>query len=321
MKKKFIFTTIILSIFLSFTGCGKTAQTAVVTDEKTVETEDNSVIFTDSLGRTVEVEKSERVATMLGSFTDIWMLAGGEVIAAAKDSWTSFDLNLSEDVINLGGHMDPDIELLLSTEPDFVIASANLDSHIELEETLVNAGITVAYFNVSTVDDYLNMLDICTKLTNRPDLYEEYGTKVLDKIHEVKIRIDDSHPTVLFLRASESGGVKVKGSNDSVGGEMLADLGCLNIADSDNSLLEEFSMEAIIAADPDYIFITTQGTDTEAALQVIQDTLENNPAWRALSAVKNGNYHMLDKNLYNAKPNARWGEAYEILADILYPQK
>ena len=34
-------------------------------------------------------------------------------------------------------------------------------------------------------------------------------------------------------------------------------------------------------------------------------------------AVKEGKYYVLDKKLYNIKPNARWGTAYKQLADIL----
>ena len=99
---------------------------------------------------------------------------------------------------------------------------------------------------------------------------------------------------------------------------MLAELGCINIADEDGSLLDDLSMEAVIAADPDFIFVTTQGKDAEAIQQNIVDTLLNNAAWNQLRAVKNGQYYILEKELYNLKPNARWGEAYQKLADILY---
>lgn len=329
MKKTILIGTLALSILLSVTGCGKeqqqetvvetVAENKVAVDTVTVkELEHNQIQFEDALGRELTVEDPQRVVTMLGSFTDIWKLAGGEVVATVKDSWTNFDLNLDESVINLGSHGEPDLELLLSTEPDFIIASANLDAQVALKDSLEKAGITVAYFDVSNFEDYLTLLDLFTQITNKQERYEEYGTKVAEQITEVKKRVDDSHPRILFLRASASGGVKVKETKNSVGGEMLVDLGCINIADSDESLLEDLSMEAIIAADPDYIFVTTQGSDESAALQVVKETLEDNPAWSALTAVKNGNYHILDKRLYNAKPNARWGEAYQMLADILY---
>ena len=39
------------------------------------------------------------MVTLIGSFTDIWLLAGGEVVGAANDSWDSFDLDLGADVV------------------------------------------------------------------------------------------------------------------------------------------------------------------------------------------------------------------------------
>ena len=112
---------------------------------------------------------------------------------------------------------------------------------------------------------------------------------------------------------------KVKGSRDFVLGEMLADLGCVNIADSEESLLEDLSLEAIIAAEPDYIFAVLQGSDPTDAMETLEQTLLQNPAWSELRAVREGRFYTLEHELYNLKPNARWGEAYEKLADILYP--
>ena len=274
--------------------------------------------FTDDLGREVSVKDPKRVAALIGSFADIWLLAGGEVAAAANDSFTSLELPLGEETVNLGSITEPDVERLIAAEPDLVLASANTEADVALLELLEEAEITTAYFSVSNFEDYLHMLSVCTAITGRQDLYEKNGLAVKRQIESVKERIDGSAPTVLFLRAS-AGSVKAKGSSGSVGGEMLADLGCVNIADSEAGLLEELSMEAIIAADPEYIFLTTQGTDTEAALKKAEEELFKSPAWQTLTAVQEGNYYMLEKRLYNLKPNAKWGEAYEKLADILYP--
>lgn len=306
--------------FFCLSGCG-TGKAEEALAENGMEAEEaHTVSFVDDLGREVTVASHERVATLIGSFTDIWLLAGGNVVAAANDSWESLDLDLDDTVVNLGSILEPDIEQLIAAQPDFVIASANTDADVQMEELLTQAGITVAYFAVSDFDEYLHMLDICTDITGRKDLYEQNGLKVKEKIEEVVKRADGSAPKVLFLRAS-SGSVKAKGSTGNVCGEMLAKLGCVNIADSDESLLEDLSMEAIIVADPEYIFVTTQGNDTETALNNVEKLLLSNPAWTSLSAVKADKYYVLDKRLFNLKPNARWGEAYEILADILYPVK
>ncbi len=322
MKKKlkeiFLFAAV-TALFLC--GCGQTDQ-----ELKTKEAREKAeVAFVDDLGRQVVLGRPEKAAALIGSFADIWLLAGGELTAAANDSWDSLGLPLDESVVNLGSITEPDVERLIASEPDLVLASANTAADLELEELLTGAGIPVAYFAVSNFEEYLHMLDICTRLTGRRDLYEEHGLKVKEEIAKVLERVDGSAPTVLFLRASASS-VKAKGSEGNVCGEMLADLGCVNIADSEGSpredkvsLMADLSMEAVIAADPDYIFVTLQGSDQEAAMENMEQLLLQHPAWSTLTAVKEDRYYMLDKRLFNLKPNARWGEAYTLLADILYP--
>lgn len=279
-----------------------------------------SIAFTDDLGREVALAKPVRVAALIGSFADVWCLAGGRdtLVAAANDSWTQFGLDLPETVENLGTTTDPNVELLLAAEPDLVIGSTKTEADLELLDQLEQSGIPAAYFDVSSFEDYLRMLEICTRLTGCPENYEAYGAKVQSRIDAAKARADGSGPSVLYVRATGAS-CKVKNSKNTVLGEMLAELGCVNIADSESGLLENLSMETILVSDPDYIFVVIQGTDTTKAERLLETTLLSNPAWNELSAVREGRYHVMDQRLYNVKPNARWGEAYEKLADILYP--
>ena len=292
-------------------------------EAESAQTEAAGITFTDDIGRTVTVESHDRVITLIGSFTELWLLAGGDVVGAANDSWTSFDLNLGEDVVNVGSHLEPDIEKIIAAKPDLVIASANTEADMDIEKILENVGITTAYFSVSNFNEYMNMLEICTDITGREDLYLQNGIEVKKQVDAARERVNQRNlegkkaPKIVFLRASASS-VKAKGSYGNVGGEMLAELGCINIADDDDSLLDDMSMEAVIAADPDFVFVTTQGKDAKAVQQNIENTLLNNPAWSKLTAVREGRYYVLEKELYNLKPNARWGEAYQKLADILY---
>lgn len=320
MRKKVILIIMIAALVLCTACGGKGNQAANGALEGNGFLENiDAVTFIDALGREVKVANPERVVTLLGSFCDEWLLAGGSVVGTASDSFTGFDLQLAASVVDVGSFMEPDVEKIIDLNPDFVIATAAMDSQIELCETLENAGITVAYFSVNTFGDYLESLRIFTQITERDDLYELYGIRVSEQIEQARMRIDGRKPTILFIRAAASS-VYVKGSEGIVGGEILADLDTINIADS-NSLLEDLSIEAIVMSDPEYIFVTTQGPDTEAALANLEELLTGNPAWNVLSAVQNGNYYVIDKSLYNSKPNARWGEAYEYLANILYPEK
>lgn len=305
---------IMLCLALLLAGCDAPAAAPV-------ETPDDAVTLTDDLGRQLSLPKPQRTAALIGSFADVWCLAGGQetLVAASDDAWTSFDLDLVG-VANLGAIKEPNLEILLAAEPDLILASCNTAADLELLDTFESAGIPVAYFDVQNLQDYLRMLEICTELTGCPENYERYGLQVQAQVEEALARRDGSAPTVLCLRATGSS-CKAKGSVDNVLGEMLADLGCVNIADGDDALLENLSLEAIIQADPDYIFAVLQGADSTAAQATLEAALLSNPAWEHLRAVQEGRFYTLDHRLYNLKPNARWGESYEKLADILYGEK
>lgn len=285
------------------------------------EYDQSAVTFTDALGREVSVPKEpERVAALIGSFADVWMLAGGSVCATAEDAWDDFGLALP-DAVNIGGAHSPNLELIFTVNPDFAIASASTSSNVEMKETLEAAGIAVAYFDVDNFSDYLAMLDICTDITERKDLYECNGLAIQSQIEDIKQAIEEralpeEQRTVLLLRAHSSS-VKAKGSKGTILGEMLADLGCINIADSDTSLLETLSVESIIRQEPYRIFVVTMGDDTEKAIDNLNQMINENPAWGTLDAVAEGRLHLMERKLFNIKPNADWAESYEKLSEIL----
>ena len=281
---------------------------------------ETSVSFTDDLNRQVTVDRPQRVACLISSFSDIWCLAGGAdtIVAATDATWRYFDLPLRDDVVNLGNTKELDLERLLACEPDLILASGGTDRNVELEASFSAMGLNAAYFSVDTFADYLRMLKICTEITGKTENYDLYGTQVARQVEAALARQDGSAPSVLYIRATGSS-CKVKNSEGSVLGEMLKDLGCINIADRNGGLLEQLSIEAILQADPDYIFVVLQSADPADAQAILQTTLLDNPAWASLTAVQEGRYHVMDPNLYNLKPNAQWGKAYEQLADILYP--
>ena len=205
------------------------------------------------------------------------------------------------------------------------MASSNTQLNLDWLDTLEQAGIPTAYFEVNDFEDYLRVLKICTEITGRDDLYEKNGLSIQDRIQDVidasqaRIAAAGEAPTVLSLRASATW-IRAKNSHDNVLGEMLAALGCINIADSEASLLENLNIEYIIKMDPDYIFIAQQG-DPTGIQDHIDSFITENPAWSDLTAVKEGRVYVMEKPLYTLKPNDRWGEAYEKLEGILSNEK
>lgn len=319
MKRR-IFSVLLLFTLLATSACGGPAEPPAQSEPADASSEAGKIAFTDALGQEFSIDPPQRAVVMIGSFADVWVLAGGEdtLVATANDAWESYGLELGEKVVNIGSPMKPNVELVLGAEPDLIIASSLSPSNLELKETFDSAGIPAAYFDVSSFQDYLDLLELFTQLTGHPENYETYGTAVQEQVDGAILRraAYSFAPSVLTIQVSGSS-VKVKNSEDNVLGPMLKELGCVNIADQDGALLEELSLEAILQADPDYIFAVYHGTDEAAAQANLEETLLSNPAWASLSAVEGGRFHTLERRMFSLKPNALWGDAYEQLADIL----
>ena len=275
------------------------------------------VSFTDANGNAVTVASHDRVVSLYGSFAQTWMLAGGTLVGTTSDAIEERKLDLGEGVQNIGTVKQPNLEAVFALEPDFVILSADIEAQAKLDAPLTQAGLAHAYFREDSLEEYLSMLQLFCSMTGRADCYQQYGAEVEQQIEQVVASVQGKPaPTVLLLRAYSSG-VKAK-TDDNLAGVILKDLGCDNIADRVPSLLEELSLEAIVAEDPDFIFVTTMG-DEQKALDALEANMQTQPAWQGLTAVKEGRYVVLPKDLFHYKPNNRWGESYAYLADILYP--
>lgn len=274
--------------------------------------------FTDAVGNTVTVESTDRVVATYGSYAETWTLAGGTLVGATQDAIEERGMELGEEVAIIGTVKEPNLEEIIAADPDFVIMNADTSSQVDMDQALTQAGITHAYYRVDSFEEYLDMLAQLCMFTGRQDLYEQNGLAIKEQIDGIRELVkDEESPTVLLLRAYSTG-VKAKGADNMVG-YMLEDLGADNMVARHESLLEDINLEEIIAEDPDYIFITTMGSEQQA-MDYMAQNVENNPAWQQLTAVQSDRCLTLPKDLFHYKPNARWGESYAYLAKILYPE-
>lgn len=315
-------------------GTNDDAQTNSSQEESNIETDSETTSavsegvyysFQDASGAQITLqEKPEKVAVLFSSFADVWETAGGQVDITVGESvergFAPEDVLLVDD----GAGKTINQELLLSYEPDFVICSADLEEQIKTAEFLRKQGVPAAVFHVEEFQDYLDMLKICTDITGDQQAYETYGVQVQDEIASVMASVpkagDEDQKRILFIRAgSKYSATKAKTAENNFVCVMLKELGTYNIAENAPVLLDGLSQEEILTENPDFIFISTMG-DEEAAKAYMNSVLQEE-AWQHLDAIQEGRYAYLPKDLFQFKPNKRWGEAYQYLADLLYPKE
>lgn len=77
------------------------------------------------------------------------------------------------------------------------------------------------------------------------------------------------------------------------------------------------TLESLVEADPDVIVAMPCGFDLPR-VQTELATLDANPAWRSLRAVREGRVHAVDGNQFFNRPGPRLVESLEILAGIFH---
>ena len=247
------------------------------------------------------------------SVAEMWLLAGGEIAATTDDG---LELEGAKNAVSVGGLTTASLEAILSVSPELVIMTLDIPLHKKINASLRDFGIKTYIADVKSFADYEKVMSDFTALTGRKDLYEKNVLQVKRAIEKVVKKagapVGAAPATYLFLRVSST---KNKVLKDHFANEIFRDFGLKSIV-SDDSPLDEIGIEAIVNADPDYIFVVAQG-DQKRADEAFYKAYKSNPAWAGLTAVKNDRVFMLPKELFNYKPNASWAQAYEVVGNLI----
>ena len=279
--------------------------------------------FTYDLGRKVTVKSHKRVVACMGSLADAWQLAGGTLVGASDDAFGHYAVDSSK-VSGVGRSTSLNLESILALKPDFVIMTGISDgkhatgvSQADAESALKEAGIPVAFFKVTTFADYKRMMGTLCAITGRNDLYKKNVTKVGEKIKSAVSRysVASKSPSVLVVSAFSKG--LVVQNSSGMAGAIVRDLGAVNVADEHPSLLSDFSLEAAVEANPDYVLVLAASDDAATAQKYYDQVAGSNSAWQGMDAVKEGRVTMLDAAHFLYKPNADWAESYALAGKAL----
>lgn len=280
---------------------------------------DSQITILDPLGNEVTIDKKpQRVAILMNSILDLWYMAGGKAIARVDG--TENVPPEAESVESLGSLGSPNIEKIVALKPDLVIMTSTMAAQCEMKDILEQNKIKYLYVNYRVYQDFIDYLDLFTRLNGREDIFKGAIAEMKASVAETAGKVSGQKPPKVLILFATTKSVTCE-LPTGLTGDMASILGADNIV-SDSPVKEdtkvEFSMERIVERDPDIILITTMG-DAEKAKARVKEDIETNQAWAGLRAVKEGNVVYLPKELYIYKPNARYPEAVENLAKILYP--
>ena len=259
-----------------------------------------------------------RVAVLFSSLVEVWQAAGGEVAVTVGESVARGLVPPGTLLVDDGAGKEIHTELLLAAAPDLVIYSPDIPAQVNAAALAADAGIRTLALRLESFSDYAKAIHTAVALTGN----QEAANALLTAEETIEALLSSQEAealrgkTFLFVRAGQTASsTKAKCSADHFAAGMLTELGLVNIADTAPVLLNTLSAEAILEANPDYIFFSLMG-DAEGASANVANLLLR-PEWQALGAVKGGHVTVLPRELFHYKPCTRWQDAYAYLLDTL----
>lgn len=215
---------------------------------------------------------------------------------------------------DIGTGYQPNLEALAALEPDLIIGNAQLNMNILDKLEAIAPTIMIMTMTASDVPQNVRLLGQATW----HDTEAEYLARAYDGYLALADKIGASHegPSIVFIVGTLD--VPNYGKSATYFGDMAKRLGAVNIADSEADAgpfpgYAQLSIEAIVDADPDFVFTVTRGSPTP-----MPETMASDPLWSSLSAFQNARVIELDNRLFVESPGPRFIEAMAQLFDILY---
>lgn len=186
------------------------------------------------------------------------------------------------------GQGDINLELLLELEPDMILTQVADPSSIDIAN--YESISSVVTFGPATKMDWKLSLREVGKLIGKEDKAEEVIAEFEQYIATSREELQAEYAGQTILQLSLMGEDRYFTANKPVLYDKEAGLGLTapeGMTSSEN--YEQVSMEALVAMDPDYIFINVFDTD-----MAIYEALQENTVWQSLKAVQSGNVIRLD---------------------------
>ncbi len=316
-KNKVALLLAMLMLVMGLSGCGEKAKDSTLVEAGAIVPGENSgeatsvadtvypFNFTDSYGNVVTLEaEPERIVSVAPNMTEmLFELGVGDKVVGRTDYCDYPEEALNVD--SVGAIDKPDLEKIISLEPDVVIATTFTEEGIS---KLKAAGIPVIVLHEEgTVNGVYVMIEDMGQIINKNQEAQALITEMKTSFADVHSKVADlPKPTVYYVVGYGEYGDYTAGGDTFVGG-------LLELAGGDNIAKDisgwNISLEKLIESDPEIIVLS----------EWIKDDFVNAPNYCELSAVKNGKVYTMDVNMLE-RQGYRNAQGVLELAKIFHPE-
>lgn len=317
-------TALFASMSVGLVGCGQKAGSA-----KNSSVEQTAVAtrsFTDSCGREVELpQKIEKVAVSGPLAQQVLLTIAPEKLVGLStklgDSAKYFpDVNKDLPVFGqiYGGKGDFNKEAVAEAAPDLVIDIGEAKKTIVEDMDNLQDQLNIPCVHIeASIDSYADAYKLLGELLGKEDRAKEladYCEKAYTEVNDVVSKVAEAdRPRVAYLLGDAGLNAMSKGGFQAKVVDMVANNAIEVEKPKGSGMGNEVNLEQIAAADPELIVFGPKS---------IFKTVDDDPAWAGIAAIKNKNYYQVPSEPYNwlsGPPSVNQVLGMQWLARVCYP--
>ena len=294
--------------------------------ETVAETEAATKIFTDSLGREIEVPTHITKVAVSGPLAQIVLFAiCPDLLVGTANGWDDCAKEyIADQYYNLpelgqlyGGKGDLNPESLLASGAEVVIdvGEPKDSAKDDLDALQEQTGIPFIHVTAA-LDSFADAYRMLGDLLDMEDEAEEialYLEKVYDRTQKIAESVEKVN--LLYVTGDTGQNVIAYGSYHSEVIDLLSNNLAVVDEPSSKGTGNEVDLEQILNWNPDVVIVAPES---------VYDTIGDDPTWQQVNAIKNGKYYEVPQGPYNwmgFPPSVQRYLGMMWMAQLLYPDE
>ena len=221
-------------------------------------------------------------------------------------------------VTTVGMAMNPDLEIIKSLDPDYILSPATLQN--DLQPKYASIGVSSLFLNLKSVEGMYTSIEGLGEKFGR----EEEAAVMLEEFDSFMTEFAEKNagkesPKVLVLMGLP--GSYIIATDNSYVGSLVKLAGGTNVyGDGDGQEFLFANTEDMKTKEPDVILRAAHGLPEEAR-KMFAEEFSTNDIWQHFKAVQKGRVYDLDSSLFNMSANFSYKEALKSLQPMLYGEE
>ncbi|MCF8002069.1 MAG: cobalamin-binding protein [Halanaerobiales bacterium] len=273
------------------------------------------VTITDDLDQEVTLEqKPEKIISISPNMTEVLFVIGAGENVIGVTTFANYPKEALE-VEKIGTITEPNIEKIITLEPDLVLASSV--NKMETVKRLKELGIVVAGYEANNVNKAIENIKKIGLLTGNQDITDKLVTEMYIKIAEMRNLVDklleeNNRPKVFFEIWNDP--LFTAGSNTFID-DLIQIAGGENLGRLAEGQWPQYNLEKLLIEDPD-VYISTPHS---AEMQVSVESIKNRERFQSINAIKNNRIYIIDQDIVN-RPSPRLVKGLALMIKAIYPE-